>query len=273
MPNHNASSKPAILHGRIAVSGEAFAEVPIDVRRDAQRLILDIPIPDAAGESKETFRMVRLTLEIGELSLEDSRDDPSGRKDARSLLRAYGVESSPARLDEMVIAAIERMQRLARRSEPRKAFSDAEKQALIEGGFDLEPDLEGRDPVAETAADYAALLKTALTTAQAAERLGVDPSRIRQRLTEAPPTLFGIRVGNVWRLPRFQFDARGLVPGFDRVAAGLPVGVHPLSVYRWFTTPDPDLPADQDEEDCLSPRDWLRQGRPIGPVVEHASNL
>ena len=123
----------------------------------------------------------------------------------------------------------------------------------------------------EAAAEHAGLAASALTVAQAAERLGLDPSRIRQRL--AARTLIGLRVEGSWRLPRFQFtdDGRGVVPGVGALAPHL-TGLHPRDGATWFTTPQADLAlAAGDEEIAVSPRDWLLGGggpRQILPLVD-----
>jgi hypothetical protein len=122
----------------------------------------------------------------------------------------------------------------------------AEARALERGGFSLAPaDLGTEDPLARTAAEYAALLKASLATADLAARLGVDPSRIRQRLTARPPTLYGIRLESGWVIPQFQLDAGRLIPGLVEVVPQLDSDLHPLTVLRWFTTPNPDLLSDE----------------------------
>jgi len=124
----------------------------------------------------------------------------------------------------------------------------------------------------EAAAEHAGLAASALTVSQAAARLSVDPSRVRQRL--AARTLFGIRVEGSWRLPRFQFpdDGRRLVPGFGSIAPHL-AELHPLDVATWFTMPQGDLHlgAAGDEETSVSPRDWLMGGgdpRELLPLID-----
>jgi len=63
----------------------------------------------------------------------------------------------------------------------------------------------------------------------------------------------------VWRIPIFQFDGHRLLPGLEEVVPSLPRDFHPVAVYRWFTSPNPDLlPEDLDRE--LSPREWLLAG-------------
>jgi hypothetical protein len=74
-------------------------------------------------------------------------------------------------------------------TERARKFSSGETAAFEEGGLDLTPPaVEGPDPLARTAARYAALLATALTTREAAGLLRTGESRVRQRLKERPST-------------------------------------------------------------------------------------
>lgn len=192
-----------------------------------------------------------------------------------AFLYAHGIRVAPTTLDGMVQEAIARMHRTLYRADPRADLTEAEAEALTKGGFILEPlDLGAEDPLVQSAAEFAALLKESLSTAAAAERLGVDPSRIRQRLTSQPPTLFGIRLESGWVVPEFQFDGSKLIPGIAEVVAGLDPEIHPVSVFRWFTTPSPDLALEHGEESrTVSPRDWLLLGLPVQAVVDLATEL
>lgn len=157
-------------------------------------------------------------------------------------------------------------------ADPERELAPAEAGALRRAGFDLEPrDPGAEDPIARTAAEYSALVATGLTAGEAAGLLGIDDSRVRQRLAER--TLYGIKAGNSWRIPRFQFDGGRVLPGIERVVPRLDPELHPVAVYRWFTTPDPDLVVDDEEERALSPRDWLRTGRDASVVAELAAEL
>jgi hypothetical protein len=98
--------------------------------------------------------------------------------------------------------------------------------------------------------------------------LGVDDSRVRQRLAER--TLYGIKLRSGWRLPLFQFDDGQAVPGIDVVFPCLDPGLHPVAVYQWFTTPAPDLLLD---DQPVSPRDWLRAGASTTEVAAFADAL
>ncbi len=189
-------------------------------------------------------------------------------------LHAHGLRVSPRQLDLLVREAIDRLQRELFRSDPRRELSHEEVKILEAGGFDLEPaDLGAEDPLARAAALYSGLLKTSLDTGAAASLLGVDPSRIRHRLTSRPPSLYGIRLESGWRLPRFQFDGDRLIPGFGEVVAKLDSELHPATIYNWFVLPNPDLVSEQLAEEPLSPRDWLRHGFPPRAVAELAKHV
>ncbi len=101
----------------------------------------------------------------------------------------------------------------------------------------------------------------------------MDPSRVRQRLTSEPPSLYGIRLDTGWVIPDFQLDGDRLLPSLGEVVARLDAELHPLAIYRWFTLPNPDLRTDRLPGQALSPRDWLRLGLPAEPVTDLATNL
>ena len=154
-------------------------------------------------------------------------------------------------------------------ADPHHDLTAADAAALARGGFDLEASDHGRDdPLARTAAAYTALLATALTVAGAAALLGVDASRVRQRL--AARTLYGIKTRGGWRLPRFQFQAGRQLPGIETVLPYLDPGLHPVAVAGWFERPNVDLLVD---DEPVSPRDWLRSGGAPAVVAELAAAL
>jgi excisionase family DNA binding protein len=143
---------------------------------------------------------------------------------------------------------------------------------LERGGFELDRRSFGlEDPIARTAFEYAALCATALTTQRAAKRLGVNDSRVRQRL--ASGALYGIKSGDEWRLPAFQFARSGLVPGIDRVLPRLPKGLSVVAVHRWFHTPNPDLEERGGKGEALTPLQWLETGNDPDVVAELAAGL
>jgi hypothetical protein len=153
-------------------------------------------------------------------------------------------------------------------------LSENEQRFLESAGVDLAEfaprDSGAASPLAQTAADYAPLLATALTVPDLAARLRVDTSRIRQRL--ARHTLYGIKDGASWRIPLFQLDeaGRALVPGLPRVAPYW-IGAHPVEVARWFTLPHVDL--EDVAGTSVSPRAWLLSGGDAGIVAALAEEL
>jgi hypothetical protein len=126
------------------------------------------------------------------------------------------------------------------------------------------------DPLIKSQAQYLALLEESLSAAQAAKLLGVDVSRIRQRLRER--SLFGVEHEGTWRLPRFQFERRLVIPGLAQVLKALPEDLFPLDVVDWFVLADADLQLESDAV-SLSPREWLVSGRPVEAVVAVARDL
>jgi hypothetical protein len=192
----------------------------------------------------------------------------------QAFLHAHGIRVHPKGLEVMLEAAVAHLQRALYRSDPRADLTPAEAEALERGGFVVEPRDQGEeDALARTAAQYAALLKTGLTTAQAAGRLGVSPSFVRQQLTGEPRRLFGIRLPSGWILPAFQFEGDQVVPGIGEVVAKLDPELHPVAVYRWFTAPDPDLLLEGTTDRPLSPLEWLRAGLPPEPVAALAGDV
>lgn len=126
------------------------------------------------------------------------------------------------------------------------------------------------DPLLHSQAQYMALLEESLSAAEAAKLLRVDVTRVRQRLRER--SLYGLEYEGTWRLPRFQFERRLVIPGLAQVLKALPPDLFPLDVIDWFLQPEPDLQHESDAAP-LSPRTWLLSGRPIDAVVKLASDL
>lgn len=151
-------------------------------------------------------------------------------------------------------------------------FSAAETAALRSVGAykDEAPMRVEDDPLIKSHAQYMALLEESLSTAQAAKLLRVDVSRVRQRLRER--SLFGIEYEGSWRLPRFQFERRLVIPGLARTLEALPTDLFPLDLVDWFVLPDAELQTDGDPAP-FSPREWLLSGRPVDDVVILARDL
>jgi excisionase family DNA binding protein len=126
----------------------------------------------------------------------------------------------------------------------------------------------GREAIKRSLHHYTCTLQEALTTKQAARRLGVTESRVRQLLGER--RLYGIKAQGRWRLPLWQFSDGQVVPGLERVIEHLSPGLHPLGVEGFLTTPKPELVID---ERTVSPLEWLAAGGDPEPIAELAGEV
>lgn len=152
--------------------------------------------------------------------------------------------------------------------EPFRELTEAEREVLINGGVCLDAEPQG-DPLAATMSQFAALVSTSLTTKEAAKRLGVPESRIRQMI--ARRTLYSVLLNSRRRIPVFQFAQRGgLVPNIAKVNAALPEDLHPVEVHAWYTQPHADLFIGDDLDARISPLDWLCSGGDVHRVVQLA---
>jgi hypothetical protein len=191
----------------------------------------------------------------------------------RSLERA-GIRIGEDAFLELVRESVERVVGSADLGGGALDLPPDERGRLEKGGFhfDREGETGHDDPVARGAAEFAALLGSALSVAEAAEHLGVQPARIRQRLGGPPRTLYGVKRDGEWWLPRFQFTRTGLLPGIAEVIEGLDPELNPVAVWRWFTSPNPDLEGDEGQR-AVSPLEWLRAGHPPAVLVSLATGL
>ena len=175
--------------------------------------------------------------------------------------RRAGLHLSLEEFQQLVMDAVVQVLPDHPASDARPEMAQAEAAFLREAGVDLAdfaPREHGaNDPLARTAADYAAILAASLSVPELAARLGVDDSSIRQRLVAR--RLYGIKAGKGWRIPLFELDdaGRALVPGLSLVAPHW-TDAHPVEVARWFTQPHVDLLDPNDEP--VSPRAWLLAG-------------
>ncbi|MGF7123314.1 hypothetical protein AB4Z09_20635 [Rhodococcus sp. TAF43] len=118
------------------------------------------------------------------------------------------------------------------------ALSEHDATLLAEAGFVT-------DPAAATAARVDRdirmqdLVHSSLSVDDAAQRLGVTTTCIRQRLTDG--TLWAFTSGQGRLLPPAQFIAVGAVPHLEKVLPLLNDDLHPLTVQALLTQPQPSL--------------------------------
>lgn len=194
----------------------------------------------------------------------------SSNDDALYYFQAHGLLNvrSPESFNRALREAIE-MQSPTPPERPSAIMSEAELQAFREIGIDVDDAGQGPDPVAKGIVEMAAVIESALTTLDAANLLGVSPGRIRQRL--AAREIFSFKVDGRVVIPIYQFQGSRLVPGITQVNRALPRTRHPLSVVRWFHTPQPELRAEGKRP--LTPLQWLSQGSDPSVVGELAKRI
>lgn len=138
-------------------------------------------------------------------------------------------------------------------SDPGAQFGEDERAALSDTGLDLAPLRdEEADPRARAVAEQTVLRDTALSVGQAAERVGVDTSRIRHRV--ASRRLIGWKDRGGWQLPAWQFTDNDVLPGLETVLAAMPSDQPALVLANFMTTPQHDLELG---DRPVSPREWL----------------
>lgn len=185
------------------------------------------------------------------------------------LLEAADLNVEPGEFLRMVQRALLSIRGPSVEREPAEQFDERTQQLLTAGGLDLGPATPGDpDPVAVTAAEFAALLTDAFTVDEAATRMDLDASRVRQMLRSH--SLYGIREDEGWRIPRYQFAGARPVRGLAHVFQALSPDLHPVAVWRWLTRPDPELEID---DEPLAPIAWLASGGDPSPVVAIARDL
>jgi hypothetical protein len=148
----------------------------------------------------------------------------------------------------------------------------AAEAALLDDAGMVEQAIDAPSPLERSRIELHLLVRGSLTIDDAARALGVTTSRLRQRLSHSRRTLYGIKQGRGWRIPRFQFEARDrLVRGIDRVLPRVRDDAHPLEVRDWFTLPHQDLVIGGGER--VSPKAWLSSGRSPETVAELAAEI
>ncbi|MEN8130410.1 MAG: hypothetical protein ABFS45_09510 [Pseudomonadota bacterium] len=179
-------------------------------------------------------------------------------------------DTAPEALNEALRLVLEHMEPMAY-GDASTGLTAEEQAVLQEGGLTLEP-TPGRDPLADTAVKYAAIIKRSFSTGEVSQRLGLTASRVRQMIADR--SLYSFLIDGKRFIPIFQFIADDqLVPNIIRVNKVLDPRMHPVEVYNWYHTPNVDLFLNQELDDIVSPLDWLKAGQDAEPVLLLADRL
>ena len=152
--------------------------------------------------------------------------------------------------------------------DPTDELTAEEQRVLKDSGVDLNTALS-KDPVAETAVQFAAIIESSLTIKEVAKRIKKPESQVRQMIERH--TLYSILLDNRRYIPLFQFKKDGgLLPNITKVNAALSADLHPVEVFEWYTQPDPNLYLGDTIEQIISPIAWLSAGRDHHTLVKLA---
>ena len=194
------------------------------------------------------------------------RAEPTPMERLESALNSAGI--SEDRFVEVVLTSIATLRSVGV-TDPATQFSDEERSALVTGGLDLAPrSVREPDPIADSAARFAALLADSADVAEVAETLGVTRARVRQRALAR--SLFAIRERDEWRFPRAQFVDGTPLRGLPEVISAFAPDLHPVAAWRFLTEPSPDFEL---MNEPVSPLTWLSSGGSPEPVAAIAQEL
>ena len=196
------------------------------------------------------------------------------------LLASSGAQRADVSDEEYVHSALKEFRRNSHtRSEfrqratlePERAFTAGEVRALSRVGLQRSERLRGDAERArrEALAVFFTAFHTALSTAEAAALLGVNASRVRQRVKER--TLLALNDASELRFPSIQFFKGKELPGLRSVLPALPEQVKAIEALSWLATPTAELADDGAEP--RSPRDYLLATGETAPVIELARAL
>ncbi len=158
----------------------------------------------------------------------------------------------------------------SRIAQPRSAAAlPHEERALWEDAGAAFDNLAVEADVVRSSIRFAELIARSLHGDSAvADRLGVDRSRVSQRVTAR--SLYGFRFDGSRYFPRWQFTEDSTLQGLQELVAMLDPTLHPLVVDHWVSTPSVDLEIDGIP---VSPLAWLQNGGPAPRLVDLAKDL
>ncbi len=147
----------------------------------------------------------------------------------------------------------------------------SEESALARGGVESVSEQDLAAVQARAASAFQELRDFSLTVDEAAARLRVNTSRVRQRLGER--SLYGLKEGNTLAPAGLPVPSEGAVPGVGVVVRRMPPDISPLAAAQWFASPNPDLCTRDEDERPLTPLQWLLGGNPPEAAAELAAAL
>lgn len=234
-------------------------------REDTETFAIEVKVKESTGE-------VVVTVLATEGELRQPVSEELIRRGLELLFqRESRLERTAARYGlaaEALLASLE--ESAVDLTDESAGIPEAELQALGEAGISLEgspADPSGAAQVALGHARFQRFRDEALTAAQAASRLGVSDSRVRQLISSGE--VFTIPNSDGHLLPAWQFAGGRLVPGLPDLLKAVD-DVHPLTLASFMTLPDVDLEVDGQP---VSPVEWLLGGGDVETVTDLAAGL
>lgn len=172
--------------------------------------------------------------------------------------------SAEAIEDGLVTEVVEILTRAA--DEPEQHLSGSELEVLSR--YKTASSKEIAKALAESAALRTSIEAKSLTTRQVAKLLGVEDSRIRQRLLDR--TLAGFKERSVWHVYGWQFIDSEELPGIHDVNKALRPDIDAVVLHGFFTSPNVDLVVGGER---VTPLQWLQARQDPQPVADVAATL
>lgn len=148
---------------------------------------------------------------------------------------------------------------------------ESDREILAGVGIATQPSMSNEEfhlsrPVLEGMARRTLMTVEALPLSEAARGMGVNGSRLRQRIAQGSLLAIPRPHGRGWLIPAFQLTDEGELPHLGRVLMAATWHLSAETLDRFFTLPHDDL------ED-MSPRDWLVAGRDPAPLEAIVAGL
>lgn len=154
-----------------------------------------------------------------------------------------------------------------------RTLTDSQREWLVESGAMSAEEVDATEMEIATGGLFKLEMKTqvqtlidSMSTAEVADRLGIDESRVRHRAAKG--LLYSFRIDGRHHFPNWQFASTHgprLLPGLRKLIEALPVDLDPASVRGIITTPQDDLVIDSNP---VSVREWLLSGQSIEEALE-----
>lgn len=168
----------------------------------------------------------------------------------------------------IVVALLESAAHAAESHLATGALPSAERERWEAVGAKLDKRARSRNDARLVEAFGSLLGRSVLGDSAMAKLLGVDKSRVSQRVSDR--SLFAFAAGDERCFPMWQIMDDKPLPGLKVVLRALDPGLHPLSVDHWFTATNVDLRIDGRP---VSPASWLSTGGDAQAAADLAADL